>query len=101
MVEYLISGYISYVFEDGFSVNQLFVSGEGLMYDDFFILFGYIDFIVDIVDFILVFIRKIIFKILFVSFLMDIVIELKMVIVMVLYGGIGKRWFVLVSFKIY
>lgn len=91
MVEYLISGYISYVLEDGFIVNQLFGNGVGLMYDDFFILLGFIDFIVDSVDFILVFIKKIFLKILFVSLLMDIVIELKMVIVMVFYGGIGKR----------
>lgn len=70
----------------------MFGNGVGLMYDDFFILLGFIDFIVDSVDFILVFIKKIFLKILFVSLLMDIVIELKMVIVMVFYGGIGKRW---------
>lgn len=89
MVDYLISGGIGYVFEDGFIVQQFFVSVDGFIYNDFLIFLGFIDFIVDEVDLILVLIWKIMLKMLLIFFFMDIVIEVDMVIVMVLMGGIG------------
>lgn len=75
--------------EDGLSAAQLFSNGEGLTYNDFIILPGYIDFTADEVDLHTHLTREIILKAPLVSSPMDTVTESDMAIAMALCGGIG------------
>ncbi|KAK6638187.1 hypothetical protein RUM44_008615 [Polyplax serrata] len=75
--------------EDGVSVRQFFGSGEGVTYNDFIILPGYIDFEAKDVDLTSPLTKKINLKLPLVSSPMDTVTESEMAIAMALCGGIG------------
>lgn len=74
---------------DGLSAKELFSSSDGLTYNDFLLLPGYIDFTADSVDLTSQLTRKISLKAPLVSTPMDTVTEAEMAISMALCGGIG------------
>jgi len=74
---------------DGLSAKELFIAGDGLTYNDFIILPGYIDFTADEVDLVSPLTKKITLKAPLVSSPMDTVTESDMAIAMALSGGIG------------
>lgn len=75
--------------DDGLSASKLFAAGDGLTYNDFIILPGYIDFTAEEVDLLSPLTRRITLKAPLVSSPMDTVTESDMAIAMALSGGIG------------
>lgn len=75
--------------EDGQSALELFGRGDGMTYDDFLVLPGYIDFSPDQVDLQSSLTKKLKINVPLVSSPMDTVTESEMAIAMALCGGIG------------
>lgn len=75
--------------EDGLSAYELFGRGDGMTYDDFLVLPGYIDFSPDQVDLQSPLTKKLKINAPLVSSPMDTVTESEMAIAMALCGGIG------------
>jgi IMP dehydrogenase len=87
--DYLISGETAYVPEDGLTAGQLFSSHEGLTYNDFLMLPGFIDFNSEDVEMKSALTRNLKLNTPFVSSPMDTVTEADMAISLALMGGIG------------
>ncbi|XP_076357535.1 inosine-5'-monophosphate dehydrogenase 2-like isoform X7 [Tachypleus tridentatus] len=77
------------VSSDGLSGEELFRTGDGLTFNDFLILPGYIDFTTDDVDITTLLTRKLALTAPLVSSPMDTVTESDMAIAMALCGGVG------------
>ena len=89
MAEHLICGGTTYVPEDGITGAALMGEGQGLTYNDFIIMPGYIDFEPKDVELTSALTRKITLRAPLVSSPMDTVTENEMAISMALGGGIG------------
>lgn len=89
MAEYLISGETTYIPDDGMTASALFNAHEGLTYNDFLLLPGYISFTAAEVDLTSALTRRITLKAPFVSSPMDTITESNMAIAMALTGGVG------------
>ncbi|XP_018322717.1 inosine-5'-monophosphate dehydrogenase [Agrilus planipennis] len=79
----------TYTDDDGLTADELISSANGLTYNDFILLPGYIYFSADEVDLSSYLTKRIVLKAPFVSSPMDTVTEAEMAIAMALCGGIG------------
>ncbi|CAO1439269.1 unnamed protein product [Diamesa serratosioi] len=84
-----LNNHVDAKISDGLAINELFEKGEGLTYNDFIILPGYIDFTADDVDLCSPLTKNLMLKAPLVSSPMDTVTEADMAISMALCGGIG------------